>query len=286
MFFSVLLLTIFSFPLFAGGEGRAVARNTGGSGVAAGVAAKTLGFIAKEAIEAKPIDKFVPSTQDPFHLPDFGVERKDHKLKRRYSITLLGLSGSGASCYRYDVSKCGMYFILKYTMPHTIANISFLMDSFKDTFDSTSARVTGLQQAINDAPSIDTTGGQKETGLGPGSVMRYPIPFCIASKAVGYNGMQGVMIEDRALIDDEGIEKIVTLWYYNFVAVNDAEDNIFVDATKNVSDMFCYATWMQVDPGPQSRPVDAFYPRAQHADSASACRHPTNHNDDTENSAL
>ena len=69
------------------------------------------------------------------------------------------------------------------------------------------------------------------------------------------------------------------------MAVKDAEDNNVVDATMNVSDMFRYAPRMQMDPGSQYRPADAFSRRAQHAASSSARRHPTNHNDDTENSA-
>ena len=68
--------------------------------------------------------------------------------------------------------------------------------------------------------------------------MTYHLPFRVGSKAVGYNGAKGVMIKDRELVDNNGCKKVVTLLHYNFVAMDNEEDNNIVNNTKGIEDMF------------------------------------------------
>ena len=123
-------------------------------------------------------------------------------------------------------------------MPNGIADVTYLLESFASTFHPTSARVVGLEEAINDAPQIETRGAKKETWLGPGFTMTYRLPFRVGSKAVNYNGAKGVMIEDRELVDDDGRKKVVTLLHYDFVSMDNEEDDNIVDNTKGIEAMF------------------------------------------------
>ena len=46
------------------------------------------------------------------------------------------------------------------------------------------------------------------------------------------------MIKDRGLINDDGVRKVVTLLHYNFMAVDNKEDNNIIENMKGIKAMF------------------------------------------------
>ena len=251
--------------------GRVAAKTVGASGAAGAVAAKALARKTEDAAEVKKISFASPRANNSFHMPGFQVEWTDLDLKRRLLLVFLGLSGSGASCYRYEISDDGLNLIIRYSMPCAIAFVPFLMDSFFSTFHQTSSRMVGLKEAINSIPPVENRSRKKEGSRGPGFTMVYRLPFRVGSKAIGYNGAKGVVIEDRPVIDDDDNQKVVTLLHYDFIALEDEEDNNIIDGTKSIEEMFCR-------PKKRPSPADAFLRRGQ-----AAARHPS---DEGENNAV